>query len=360
MNNHRSPDDAISPLTAFERAGMYLTQVAGSISGSGGHATAFNAAMVPVRGFCLPDDQSQTLLMEWNTKCVPPWNHNDLVAKIKSAHRDGRRTYGYLLADDDHRSHYTGRPAPSVPQAPQPRHGYTFEEHAEKAAKQALLPIPRPLTAKEGGAVAYLRECPQAGVAILSQNRRLMADDARPGCYLLTDGRTDGRGHRQYRNLDGAPFHHGQKSDNAKGSAGKGFFCLSYLRQLDPDELVFITEGSISLLEAVSCQWLCEGRARRWHFLAAHSAASTFNAEPDLLQSIAGHHVRILPDDGEAGRKGAKAWRDELRAVGCNIDFAVLPDGFQDLKKLLGEGSDAFPAIRSLLSYPTNKKGGQS
>ena len=348
----------MSPLTAFERAGMYLSQVAGSISGSGGHAAAFNAAMVPVRGFCLPDDQSQSLLLEWNEKCIPPWNHNDLVAKIKSAHRDGRRSYGYLLADDDHRPHYTGRAAPSVPQAPQQRQGYTSEEQAEKAAKQALWPIPRPLTAKEGGAVAYLRECPQAAVEILSQNRRLMADDARPGCFLLTDGRTDGRGHRQYRNLDGAPFHHGQKSDNAKGSAGKGFFCLSYLRQLDPDELVFITEGSISLLEAVACQWLCEGRARRWHPLAAHSAASTFNAEPDLLQSIAGHHARILPDAGRAGTAAARAWRDELRAVGCRVDFATLPDGFQDLGKLLATGSDGVTAIRSILTYPTTNRNG--
>ena len=342
----------------IDRARNYLATMPPSIQGSGGGIAAFKAAVVAVRGFNLPDDESLGLLLRWNTACLPPWLERELLAKIKSAHRQSRKPYGYLLGDNDRP---TGKTSPGLPPPPQPRRGYDPAELAQKASLQAAFPDPRQVTKQEQGTIARLRSTPLAAVGILSQNGRLMADDTRPGCFLLTDGRTDGRGHRQYRNLDGSPFYHGQKSDNAKGSAGKGFFSLSHDRRLDPDELIFISEGTISLLETVSIQWLCEGRARRWHFLAAHSAASTFAAEPALLRAIAGHHCRILPDPGKAGTIAARAWGDELRAVGCQVDFAKMPDGFQDLRFILTAGTDGVAAARSILQYPSlARKGWQT
>ena len=350
--------------STLDRARKYLAAMPGSVAGSGGHTTAFSAASVLVRGFNLPDHDSFALLMEWNTLCLPPWPERELVAKIKSAHRDIRKEYGYLLTAEELRPHQPAgsarKPAPSAPLAPSLRRGYDPSDLEEKATQQVKWPPLRPLTALEKGGFAKLRSLSVASVDIACQNGRLMADDSRPGCVLLTDGRTDGRGHRQYRKLDGSPFHHGKKSDNAKGSAAKGFFSLSYSRRLDPDEMVFISEGSISLLEGTACQWLCEGEARQWHFLASHSAASTFACEPALLKSIAGHHCRILADPGKAGTDAAKAWRNELRAVGCRVDFACMPAALQDLKVLLAAGSDGVAAVRSILTYPTpRQKGGR-
>jgi hypothetical protein len=344
----------------IDRARKYLAAMPVSISGSGGRITAFNAASTLVRGFALTDDESLTLLMEWNQKCTPPWSALESIAKIKSAHRDSRKEYGCLLANDDRRqtTGSTSKLASILPTAPAERMGYDAADLARKATMQAKWPIPRHLTGPEKGAFATLRNLPAAAVDIACQNGRLMADDSRPGCVLLTDGRTDGRGHRQYRHLDGSPFHHGEKSDNAKGSAGKGFFTLSHSRKLDPDGLIFITEGTISLFEAVACQWLCEGKARRWHYLASHFCGSTFAAEPELLKSIAGHHVRILPDQGKAGMDAARAWRHELRAVGCPVDFAFMPKGSQDLRLILAAGSDGVAAARSILTYPTPSKSG--
>ena len=347
-------------ISTLERFIRLASKAEPSIQGSGGSDARFNVIQAGAVGLNLDDAEVIQGLTEsgWLASCNPPWTHKELTAAIPRIRRDSRRAPGYLLADDDHRPRTTSKPVASVPLTPLKRQGYDPDTLAGKAAQQAAWPTLVPLTGKQIGAIAHLRNCPITGVEILNQCGRLAFDPARPDCFVLDDGRTDGRGHRQYRKFDGSVFPHGKKSNNVKGSAAKGFLSLSHERRLDPDELIFITEGSISLLEAVACQWLCEGRARRWHFLAAHSCNSTFNAEPALLKAIAGRHCRILPDPGKAGTDAARAWRDELRAVGCTVDFATLPDGFQDLKKLLAAGTDGVPAIRALLRYPSARQEG--
>lgn len=336
-----------------------------AISGAGGRSALYRACIVPY-GYGLSKADTLEVMVKWNAeKCLPPFKERDLALTVEAASKSGIAPDFYLPRERDgegdkpaRKASATSKAPASAPRQPEPRQGYDAATIAERAAIQAKWPIPRHLTGLEKGAFATLRNLPVAAVDIACQNARLMADDSRPGCVLLTDGRTDGRGHRQYRNLDGSPFPHGKKSDNVKDSAGKGFFTLSHSRSLDPDELVFVSEGTISLFEALACQWLCEGKARRWHFLAAHSCWSTFAAEPALLKAIAGRHVRILPDDNEDGIKAGKAWRDELRAVGCTVDRARLPKGFQDLRIILAAGSDGVAAARSILTYPTPSKSG--
>ncbi len=347
-------------LTLAER----LDRLPSAVQGSGGSAAFFTACVTAVKGYSLTEQEALPVMRGWNNaKCLPPFSERDVLRKVKDAANASMPEGLYLPKERPAQggTRKASKPVASVPLPPAKRQGYDDAKIAERAATQPSWPIPRHLSGKEQSAIAHLRKCPLAAVEIMAQNGRIMADDTRPDCFLLTDGRTDGRGHRQYRRCDGNPFPHGEKCDNVKGSAGKGFFTLSHERRLDPDELVFITEGTISLLEAVACQWICEGRARRWHFLAAHSANSTFAAEPELLTAIAGHHVRIFPDLNKGGKEAAKAWRDELRAVGCAVDRATLPDGFQDLKTLLAAGPDGMAAIRSILTYPSaSRKGGQS
>ena len=344
-------------VSTIDRARRYIAQMAASLQGANGSANIFAAAVVLIRGFHLGHEEALVLLREWNeSKAVPLWSERELVAKLNSAAKDGNMAYGHLLKDDDRRqttgsaTKATSKPAA----APSPPRPYTAEELEQKLTTRSQWPPLRDLTGKEQAVVGHGRNCPLAPVEILAQNGLLMADDLRPGCYILAD-----REFRQRRNFSGSPFHHGKKSDNAKGSLAKGFFCAyRQFQNLEPDDLILIVEGAIGLLECVSIQWLSAPYARRWKFLAAHSSSSRFFYEPELLAAIAGHHVRIMPDLNESGKKAARAWRDELRAVGCTVDRSRMPEGFQDLRVILAAGSDGIAAAESILAYPTLSKSG--
>ena len=343
-------------ISIIDRARRYIAQMATSLQGANGSAAIFAAAVVLIRGFHLSHQEALVLLREWNeSKAIPLWSERELIAKLESAAKDGKMAYGHLLNDDDRgRTKGSTSKAPaSLTEAPAARMGYAAADLRRAAAVLHSAPKLRHLILLECGKLAYLRNLPLAAVDIACQNRRVAMDDSRPDCYVLTDG----RGFRQYRRWDGQSFRHRGKSDNLKGSLAKGFLTLGN-RKLDPDDVVFLLEGAIGLLELEAIQWLCAPHARRWYMVAAHSAASTFAADPELLNAIAGHHVRIMPDHNETGKKAAKAWRDEVRAVGCSFDFAAMPPGFQDLKVILAAGTDGLSAARSILAYPTLFKSG--
>ncbi len=84
--------------TRFERARKYLAAMPGAISGSGGHAATFQAALVLVRGFGLPADDALRLLMdEYNPRCAPPWSLVELRHKVRSASIRARVPFGWLV-----------------------------------------------------------------------------------------------------------------------------------------------------------------------------------------------------------------------------------------------------------------------
>ena len=328
-----------------------------SIANSRGSDTAFSLMSALTVGLGLDDRETLHAIEAsgWNDRCLPPWSHRELTDKIRRCRRDCRREPGYLLKE---RNGNTPRPlskaSKPVPRTPEPPRPYTVEELEEKAHRRSRWTSLRPLTEGEIGAVAKVRDCPIAAVEILCQNGLLLADETQPGCYVLQD-----RTFRQYRRADGSSMPCGQKSQNAPGSLAKGFFCrFSQFRNLEPDDLIFIVEGAIGLLECVAIQKLSAPLARRWKFLASHSKSSRFFYEPELLAAIAGRHCRILPDPGKAGTDAARALRDELRAVRCPLDFAKMPQGFGDLRVILAAGTGGVAAAKSILSYPAGRKGG--
>lgn len=81
------------------RARAYAQRVPGAISGSGGHSHTLKLAVVLVRGFELDADRALAVLSEWNRTCSPAWSARDLRHKIKSAAKDGRMPWGFLLGD---------------------------------------------------------------------------------------------------------------------------------------------------------------------------------------------------------------------------------------------------------------------
>jgi len=83
-------DDAV-----VERARKYLHRVPGAVAGGGGHNATFAAACTLVKGFELSESQALDVLIEWNTRCVPPWSEHELQHKIRSA-ADASGEVGYL------------------------------------------------------------------------------------------------------------------------------------------------------------------------------------------------------------------------------------------------------------------------
>ena len=86
-------------MTVFERARAYVRKLPPSVSGSGGHAAAFEVACVLVKGFALPMAEAAQLMLEWNEGCQPPWSPRDVEHKLRQA-LSARRADGYLLRDE--------------------------------------------------------------------------------------------------------------------------------------------------------------------------------------------------------------------------------------------------------------------
>ena len=80
-----------------ERASRYLACLDPSVSGAGGHAALWRAALSLVRGFALPSVVAYDLLVaEFNPRCQPPWSPRELRYKVEQAERAAVGV-GYLL-----------------------------------------------------------------------------------------------------------------------------------------------------------------------------------------------------------------------------------------------------------------------
>jgi hypothetical protein len=84
-----------------ERARRYLEKMDPAISGSGGHAVLWRAAVALVRGFSLDEETALRLLVsEYNGRCVPPWSFVELRHKVRDAAQRGKLERGWMLAQE--------------------------------------------------------------------------------------------------------------------------------------------------------------------------------------------------------------------------------------------------------------------
>jgi hypothetical protein len=88
---------AASRLDPVERARRYLAKVPPAIAGQHGDLHTFRVCCRLVRGFALHADIALALLIEWNTRCQPPWSQIDLRDKLQRAAKYGRETHGGAL-----------------------------------------------------------------------------------------------------------------------------------------------------------------------------------------------------------------------------------------------------------------------
>jgi putative DNA primase/helicase len=56
-----------------------------AISGHGGHDATFAVARALMHGFALSQEQAWPILLDYNSRCVPPWSVAELNHKLESA-----------------------------------------------------------------------------------------------------------------------------------------------------------------------------------------------------------------------------------------------------------------------------------
>lgn len=79
------------------RAMAYLRNVPPAIQGEGGDAHTYRVACILVRDFNLSEGDALAAILDWNLTCSPPWDVDDLEAKIRNASRYGTGDYGSKL-----------------------------------------------------------------------------------------------------------------------------------------------------------------------------------------------------------------------------------------------------------------------
>ena len=303
--------------TYLDRARAYLAQMPISISGQGGHAAAFNAALVLVKGFNLGEQDAFTLLSEWNAQCSPPWNESNLRHKLRSGAASDKPS-GYLVAGDDQQRHHTT-----------PDH----ETEAEKKARyRRSWPEFKPLRKAGVETIAKLRGIDIDAVDLAHRCGLLKGAviDGHP-CFIIMEG-----SFAQKRRLDGQPF---EKSDGSKvkamnlpGSEG-AFIGRSWLYDA---QRVLLVEGVIGLLEGMTALLPSYVVTEEpWGVISATSAGSRFNRDPALLASLAARHIRIIPDNNKTGMDAAASWLADLEGVGAMVEIITLPDRYGDIGDLL-------------------------
>jgi putative DNA primase/helicase len=90
------------------RIRAYLKKVAPALSGRAnengdhGHDATIEMAVKLVCGFALTPDEAMPFAMDWNTRCVPPWEEKDLFRKLTEADKFNTPRGWLLAADADH------------------------------------------------------------------------------------------------------------------------------------------------------------------------------------------------------------------------------------------------------------------
>jgi P4 family phage/plasmid primase-like protien len=80
------------------RAAGYLAKMDPAISGQGGHDQTYDAACVLIKGCNLSIAEALPILSQYNQRCEPPWNQDELLHKLESAAGSGDdKPRGYLL-----------------------------------------------------------------------------------------------------------------------------------------------------------------------------------------------------------------------------------------------------------------------
>lgn len=94
----------IAPERRLRRAQEYLSTMPGAVEGQGGDEQTFKAASV---GYQFGVDEAlwaQYLIDNYNPRCVPPWDEDDLIKKVENAYTYTDRPSGWKLGEGNRES----------------------------------------------------------------------------------------------------------------------------------------------------------------------------------------------------------------------------------------------------------------
>lgn len=343
-----------------DRIKRYLSKIPGSISGQGGHAQLYNAAVALVQGFGLEPEAAETLLLdEYNPRCNPQWSVNEIRHKVESALTDynGARRRGYLLAGKNDYPNQTKRPYsvnpapyqgsaktsnPAAADKPKPETCFYRQDQPNGArwriAKEVCFP-----NQKEPYKTIYVwngyryEHAPNGRV---DKQRRVIVED---WVHLYDDG--EGKPYQLVNRIKWStgskitPVFHWEPA-RGRYEAGDGGLPKIPYRAVELKEASFvrITEGE-KCSDALA-QFLVEkGLANVDSAVTCFGGCTSFKPEQSVW--FQGKDVLVYPDNDEAGRKGAGKIAAALAPVAASVSvWTKLPEGFP-------EHADIFDLIES-------------
>ena len=315
IKSARHPAALAQNMAIVERAALYLEKLPPSIQGSGGSSALFGACCVLRRGFALSFEAAWPTILRWNeTHARPSWSERELRLKLKDA-ENSTRPLGYLL-DADNIGQIDRRTIVSVKQ----KHRSIWPQccvpelaELEKIAELRSLSMSAVIGAAKAGFLF---------TATVDGHRSFVT---REGKFA------------QARRFDGKPFQRANgdsiKAKNLPGSSG-AFLGRVWLG--GPEVRVLMVEGAIGILEGLAAHDFVSP-VDGWTIVAATSAYSRFNRDPELMRALTGRRVRIVPDADEKGFDAAASWMGSLEGVGCTVDAIPLPPGIKDLGELMAD-----------------------
>jgi len=334
-----------------DRASAYLARMPASVSGQGGDAAAFRAAVALVRGFDLSEAEALPLLSHWNKDCSPPWSEHDLRHKLHCAATtsgSNGEPAGYLLrakmpprgrrarsaeagsrtSMPDRSCQKTSSSSQSVAEPQSPRTPAIPAE--DRARLRGTWPEFHPLTPEDIRTVAELRGILPDAVDLAHRHGFLrVAEVQQQRCLVITEGTF-----AQARRLDGKPLVKADgtpiKARNLPGSQG-AFIGQGWLGETTH---VLLVEGAVGLIEGLAAMLLVD-TPHAWSILAATSASSRFARDATLLERLRGREVHIIPDTDEPGMNAAASWLADLQAAGVYAIARLLPKPLKDLGDVL-------------------------
>ena len=98
----------IEPTVRYQLAEAFMQRYPPAISGQHGDARTLRAAMIG-GDFALTAEEFWPLLVEYNGRCLPPWDETELAQKLQNAERYRKLPIGWRLVDQRNADHVIAR-----------------------------------------------------------------------------------------------------------------------------------------------------------------------------------------------------------------------------------------------------------
>jgi hypothetical protein len=299
--------NTLNSSSPLHQARSYLERVPGAVQGQSGDAQTYIIASTLVNDFALSENDAGTLLLEWNQKCIPPWNESALRIKLHSALRCrhpnprgcklGSTSNSYAL--------------PASPTPPKDR---------EKPNRDAF---------SSGGSeqIRCLADSRPYGIEGLfwATERGLLVFGSWNGHEVY--GVTDSSGRIvEIRRIDGQPFPATNTLDERKSHAIRNSQKTWPVGILEAKNFpsIALVEGIPDFLEAhYLARW--EQADPRTYRDVRCAPVSMLSASPriaeDALHLFRGKLVRIFPHADPSGQKAGKQWADQLHGIAAKVEL---------------------------------------